>query len=164
HDHMLAVGGPAPQGSYNLEAVITHEVGHFLGLAHSADMNSIMFAHYHANATELTPDDIQGICAIYPPDHTRITSAGVVPEDPCSVTPRHGFSTECASDAGAAGGGGGDQLMTDDGGSKGCTISHCGVSRAPSAASGSAAGLALAWMIGLSARRSRRLRSPRVRH
>jgi hypothetical protein len=94
---LVADGGPVPAGSYDLRNIITHEAGHFLGLAHSGDASAVMFASYHADATMLTPDDVSGICAIYAPDGTRATTAGAVQPGVCDPTARHGFSTECGS-------------------------------------------------------------------
>lgn len=62
HDFNLVAAGPVPFGSYNLASVITHEAGHFLGLAHSADARAVMYAHYHTGQSALTKDDADGIC------------------------------------------------------------------------------------------------------
>jgi MYXO-CTERM domain-containing protein len=67
HDHRLATREPIPRGAFWLEAILTHEAGHFLGLAHATDRRSIMYAYYTSGSTELTPDDVAGICATYPP-------------------------------------------------------------------------------------------------
>ena len=99
-DYTLVVDGPVPSGAYDLLSIMTHEAGHFLGLAHSADMNAVMYAHYHPGSTTLTADDVAGICSIYPPDGTRATSFGPLPGDSCDPTPRHGFSTQCTPDGG----------------------------------------------------------------
>lgn len=58
---------PPPMGAYDLQGILTHETGHFLGLAHAASSTSIMYAYYKQEAIELTADDEQGLCAIYPP-------------------------------------------------------------------------------------------------
>jgi hypothetical protein len=63
----------------DLQAVITHEVGHYIGLAHSRVPTSIMLESYcsaadsrcergKVAARRLSDDDIQAVCAIYPPD------------------------------------------------------------------------------------------------
>ena len=77
-----------PNG-YDLQSIITHEAGHFMGLAHSFDPNATMWAHYSAGTEsfrDLSDDDIAGICTVYPP-----TTAFNV----CDFAPRQGFSPEC---------------------------------------------------------------------
>lgn len=73
---------------YDLQAILTHEVGHFIGVAHSAESSAVMFASYSPGSTsqrKLTPDDVDAVCAIYPPKN------GVV----CDSKPRGGFSASC---------------------------------------------------------------------
>jgi Matrixin len=75
---------------FDLLSIVTHETGHFLGLAHSHDMNATMWPDYVEHSTnlrDLSPDDIAAICDVYPPG-PAITD--------CDPTPRHGFSTLCA--------------------------------------------------------------------
>lgn len=58
--------GFAPQ----LERIVTHELGHVLGLAHSRAAGAIMNERYSVlgmTAPALTPDDVEAICAVYPP-------------------------------------------------------------------------------------------------
>jgi MYXO-CTERM domain-containing protein len=97
----LTVHDPIPADGYDLASIVTHETGHFLGMAHSGDTAATMYAHYRQGATSmrnLTQDDVQGICSIYPPDGTRnIGDGGTVSEDSCDPTPRHGFQSACAS-------------------------------------------------------------------
>jgi uncharacterized protein (TIGR03382 family) len=63
----------------DFQSVLTHEVGHYLGLAHSQDADSIMVPTYCGNADSercsahgldgkraLSQDDIDGVCALYP--------------------------------------------------------------------------------------------------
>jgi hypothetical protein len=96
HDYTLSALPPAPSGGYDLLSILTHEAGHFFGLAHSADPSAIMYAFYHANDMSLTADDVSGICSIYPPDGTRATANGPLTSDACCAVPRHGFDSVCA--------------------------------------------------------------------
>ncbi len=108
HDQMLTVvqspTDPVPAGAYDFLSIVTHETGHFLGMAHSADVRATMFAHYTPGSTAmrlLTMDDVAGICTIYPPGGSRqadpLVAPNGVPEDACDPTPRHGFTSDCSS-------------------------------------------------------------------
>jgi hypothetical protein len=84
-DGNLGVEGNA---EVDLQSVLTHEAGHLLGLDHSDIVGSTMIAKYDAGDTSLRTlelDDVQGICAIFPPG-ARISS---------SCEPRGGFSDQC---------------------------------------------------------------------
>jgi hypothetical protein len=95
---------PVPDGSHDLASIITHEMGHFLGLAHSGDPSATMWATNQEGSNSmatLSADDIQGICTIYPSDKTRavdptIAASGFIAADACDPTPRHGFQSVCA--------------------------------------------------------------------
>jgi len=71
----------------DLNAILTHEVGHFLGLGHSGEEDATMWWQYRFDQRTLSPDDEAGICEIYPPGR-RVGG---------SCEPRHGFSRSCAT-------------------------------------------------------------------
>lgn len=60
----LQGGGAIP----DVRAILTHEMGHALGLGHSTVMGATMFATYPSGLSwrSLEQDDRDGICAIYP--------------------------------------------------------------------------------------------------
>jgi hypothetical protein len=63
----LSASEPPPPGTFDLQAILTHEAGHFYGLAHAPASSAIMFAFYKPGAITLSQDDIDGVCSIYPP-------------------------------------------------------------------------------------------------
>lgn len=54
-----------PPTGFDFLSVAIHEIGHTLGLDHSADANAIMFAFYSGIKQNLATDDINGIRSIY---------------------------------------------------------------------------------------------------
>jgi MYXO-CTERM domain-containing protein len=68
HDHIITTTSPTPAGAFDFETIVTHEAGHFLGMAHSDDAQAVMYVRYESGRTALTPDDVLGICTVYPPD------------------------------------------------------------------------------------------------
>jgi hypothetical protein len=73
---------------YDLQAILTHEVGHFIGIAHSDKPDAVMYPTYNPGSTtqrKLTPDDVEAVCHIYPPNS----------DVACETEPRNGFSGEC---------------------------------------------------------------------
>jgi hypothetical protein len=89
HDAFFTVTDEDGAISADLQSVVTHEVGHFLGLSHSSDSTAVMRGTGYLPGTTdlryLTTDDITGVCEIFPP--------GDAVEGSCE--PRHGFSSEC---------------------------------------------------------------------
>ncbi len=69
----------------DLQAVMTHEVGHYIGLAHSNDPESIMVKSYCQSndrcgesvdrARQLSDDDRAAVCAAYPPNNVTAPPA-----------------------------------------------------------------------------------------
>ncbi len=115
----LTLSDPVAPGGYDFMSIITHESGHFFGMAHSNETNATMYAQYVLGSTTkrtLSPDDVAGICSIYPPGGVRtvdpaVATGGLLAEDPCDPTPRHGFQSACFDPSGGrsgsgAGGGG----------------------------------------------------------
>jgi hypothetical protein len=100
----LSVGDPVKPKGFDLASVVTHEAGHFLGLAHAQSSTSTMYASYKPGTStlrSLSADDIAGICTIYPNTQQRavdpkVSPDGLIASDPCDATPRHGFGTTCA--------------------------------------------------------------------
>jgi MYXO-CTERM domain-containing protein len=96
----LAVRDPVAPDAYDFASVVTHEAGHFLGIAHSDVAGATMFARYDQGQTSmrnLSPDDISAICTVYRPDGDRAVLNGKVTQAPqCNPTPRGGYSTTCA--------------------------------------------------------------------
>jgi hypothetical protein len=99
HDQRVTLVDPVPSDGYDFASIMTHETGHFLGLAHSGDNRATMYANYTPGATamrNLTSDDVAGICTIYRPDGTRAVLDSKVTQGPqCDPTPRRGFTGEC---------------------------------------------------------------------
>jgi hypothetical protein len=95
--------------TFDLQSIITHEAGHFLGLNHSLDSRATMWSEYSRGSKSfrtLSDDDIAGICAVYPP---RTAAA-------CNETPRQGFSPTCG-------------IAPTSGGS--CAVAAAGAARSP---------------------------------
>ena len=88
--------------SYDLESILTHELGHFLGFSHSAIWNAMMFPYAHMPGTFSTPrpsmqqpdaplgdDDRTGLRVLYPDlsdlAHTGSIAGRIVPANPISL-------------------------------------------------------------------------------
>lgn len=81
-------------GRIDLPNVLTHELGHYFGLAHTPDdVNATMHASAPPGETmkrTLAADDVTGICSMYPP--------GALPEA-CDPTPNGGLDLTCSPPA-----------------------------------------------------------------
>jgi hypothetical protein len=103
HDQRVTLTDPVPPDGYDFASIVTHETGHFLGLAHSGDNRATMFANYTPGATamrNLTADDVAGVCSVYRPDGARAVLNGkVTPGPQCDPTPRRGYTSVCAEPA-----------------------------------------------------------------
>ena len=122
----------------DLLSVMTHEAGHFLGLAHSEIPDATMWANYTpgtVDARSLSPDDITLVCTTYEP-----TSEPVDPAT-CNPIPRHGFSEACLSNQ---------------------TEGDCSVKR-PAALGHGGPGFAALLVLGCAALRRRRLKDQTAR-
>jgi len=55
-------------GATNLSEVLTHEIGHTIGLGHSADTTATMYAyaHFDGRGAVVGADDAAGVTALYP--------------------------------------------------------------------------------------------------
>jgi MYXO-CTERM domain-containing protein len=101
----ISVGDPVAKGGFDLESILTHEAGHFLGLAHTTDAQAVMYWEYQPDSTRkrtLTGDDVAGICTVYRPDGTRsvdpaVAAGAMVPAQACDPTPRGGEASNCAA-------------------------------------------------------------------
>jgi hypothetical protein len=96
--NVLTTSTDPSKAQYDLQAIMTHEVGHFIGIAHSANSSAVMFASYSPGSLTqrtLTDDDIDAVCAIYPP--TRAVE--------CNAEPKGGYSAQCDDTSGSSSGG-----------------------------------------------------------
>jgi hypothetical protein len=122
---------------YDLQSIVTHEIGHFLGIDHSPDPFATMFAEYDEGSIEqrtLESDDVAALCAIYPPSRSG----------KCDPTPLRGLADACQQ-------GQETKVESDEGG---CAL-------APPATNGTTpwranAAAALLLLSALAARRARR--------
>jgi MYXO-CTERM domain-containing protein len=141
---------------FDMLSVVTHETGHFLGLAHSHDSSATMWPSYDpptTNLRHLSADDIAGICAIYPPGDASPC---------CDATPRHGFSSLCGADqtgaqmldAGTTCAG--SRTSSSGGGTGGCCAVAPGSTSSDDPYAGAAAALGALLLAARSRRRSSR--------
>jgi hypothetical protein len=80
---------------YDLQSILTHEIGHFVGLDHSLVPDATMNAAYDPGDTSLrtlAPDDVAALCAAYPPNRPGR----------CDPAPHGGYASECGGQLPAA--------------------------------------------------------------
>jgi len=94
-NNAITTSDPPGRVLYDFHSIMTHEAGHFLGLAHTnlkqpADKTQTptMYARYEQREVYMrdpAPDDVCAICAAYPPSRTAV----------CDAMPRRGLALEC---------------------------------------------------------------------
>lgn len=116
----LSTTEQVPANGYDLASVVTHEAGHFFGLAHAQSPTSTMYASYKPGTTALrtlSADDVAGICEIYPSTTSRVvsrppsgsadaTATSSLTADTCDYDPRHGFTQLCETSSSSSSTGG----------------------------------------------------------
>jgi hypothetical protein len=68
-------------GTYLLR-VVTHEIGHTLGLQHSSVEKAMMYAWYRGDAVELNADDVNGLEQLYVSNPKRIKTTTSTTQQP----------------------------------------------------------------------------------
>jgi hypothetical protein len=74
--HNWVTGNPSNWNQADLESVIAHEAGHWIGFDHNTYAGSTLRASYSGGISErtLTCDDSEGVCAIYPSSGNACTA------------------------------------------------------------------------------------------
>jgi MYXO-CTERM domain-containing protein len=131
-------GAPGPA---DLQAIVTHEVGHFIGIGHSDIADATMFPsslRTDVSKRSLAQDDLEAVCTIYPPGNLDAS---------CNAEVFNGLDLDCEDDG--APDCDGDPPMT--GGGSGCSAASTSDARGS---------LVMAWLgllaLTASRRRSRR--------
>jgi len=145
---VFSTGEPTPDTA-DLPTILTHELGHALGLGHSDQDRAVMWptAGQGERRIVLTSDDVEGVCDIYafdrrPSRQCDPPGATVRPDLVCNDTPYGGLAPSA------------------DGGR---VIGGCSVCAGPNASSGVWAVVAAAFAGVVAARRRWRMRSSIVR-
>ncbi len=87
-DNVIGFDGAA--SDYDLRNLLTHEIGHFIGLDHSGVFDATMELQTdpgQIKKRDLDPDDVAGLCEIFPADFVSVQDDGC-----CSTLPakKHG--------------------------------------------------------------------------
>jgi MYXO-CTERM domain-containing protein len=83
-------GNPGPA---DLQSIVTHEAGHFIGIGHSDVEEATMFATAERDSVDkrtLAADDIEAVCDIYPPGNL---------DSSCNAAPLCGLELDCEAAA-----------------------------------------------------------------
>ena len=86
-------GTPTSPGPADLGSIVTHEIGHFIGIGHSEIEDATMFASNARESVEkrtLAPDDIAAVCTVYPPGNL---------DQSCDAAPKGGLELDCEQKA-----------------------------------------------------------------
>ncbi len=98
---------------FDLDSVVTHEAGHFIGIGHSLVEDATMFNEAtpagDIEMRSLEQDDIDATCTIYPPGSLQSECSDA------AFTPRGGLDLNCEDNVGNGGGGGGCSTAINDG-------------------------------------------------
>jgi hypothetical protein len=103
----ISTADKPPSNAYDFQSIVTHEAGHFIGLAHAVSSTATMFARYSPGQTSirvLSPDDAAAVCEVYRPNGDRIVSADAAPSGAlaalaCNAAPFGGFASTCDAPA-----------------------------------------------------------------
>lgn len=85
-------GSGSTPGPADLRNVVTHEIGHFIGLGHSDVVDATMYSETDRTSVSLRTlalDDIDAVCDIYPPGNL---------DQLCDATPIGGLRLDCEVD------------------------------------------------------------------